>query len=192
MKLMKKLTHLSEYLYGIVLQFYPKRYRQEFGKEMQYVYSETLKDAVDDKGTPGIINFWFITALDALKSLIKEHIENVKGGVAMKKSNDIVMNDKVFLWIGAGTVLLLLIPAFLMYFQVALLDPGSGYEVINWGMEDFIAMGILLFGAGSSFIFLARRIKKNRLLIALGVLIALILVWAELAVGIFGTPFAGS
>ncbi len=39
-----------------------------------------------------------------------------------------------------------------------------------------------------------RKINKvgTRVWVILGILIVLFLVWAELAVGIFGTPFAGS
>ncbi len=63
-----------------------------------------------------------------------------------------------------------------------------------WTISDFIIMGALLVGAGL-LISLARRKVRNtnyRLVIMVGILIAFFLVWAELAVGIFGTPFAGS
>ncbi len=65
---------------------------------------------------------------------------------------------------------------------------------VNWKISDFIVAGILLLGAGASLEFILRKIKssKNRLILILVVLLALSLIWAELAVGIFGTPFAGS
>ena len=34
--------------------------------------------------------------------------------------------------------------------------------------------------------------KQHRIILCLAILFVLLLVWAELAVGIFGTPFAGS
>jgi hypothetical protein len=39
-----------------------------------------------------------------------------------------------------------------------------------------------------------RKVKKigHRIAICAALLVALFLIWAELAVGIFGTPFAGS
>jgi hypothetical protein len=42
--------------------------------------------------------------------------------------------------------------------------------------------------------FVLRRVKsvKNRLLICGVILLAFFLLWAELAVGVIGTPFAGS
>lgn len=65
---------------------------------------------------------------------------------------------------------------------------------VNWSASDFLVGGILLFGT-AIFIELTLRFAKGRLsrmlLCALILLIAFLL-WAELAVGIFGTPWAGS
>lgn len=64
----------------------------------------------------------------------------------------------------------------------------------NWSSSDFLIAGILLFGT-ALIIDLIRRIVKNRtykILLCVVVLFVLILTWVELAVGLFGTPFAGS
>jgi hypothetical protein len=98
------------------------------------------------------------------------------------KSKDILMQDKAFLFVAAATAVLLSVPAFLMLLQIGILDPGDGYELLNWGPEDFLVMGILIFATGSAFVLGARRIKKNRALLALGLLMAFFLVWIELAV----------
>lgn len=65
---------------------------------------------------------------------------------------------------------------------------------VKWDAVDFLVMGILLLGTGLSMEFVIRKVKSLQMRIILSsiVLIALMLVWAELAVGIFGTPFAGS
>lgn len=65
---------------------------------------------------------------------------------------------------------------------------------VNWGMEDFVAAGILLFGTGLACEVILRTVKtkQNRIVFCVVFLIALALIWVELAVGIFGTPFAGS
>lgn len=65
---------------------------------------------------------------------------------------------------------------------------------VNWTLSDFLVAAVLLFGTGLTCEFVLRRVKKtsSRLLIVGVILLALFLVWAELAVGIFGTPFAGS
>jgi hypothetical protein len=102
------------------------------------------------------------------------------------KNSDLIRDNKVFVWVAIGTLLVLLVPFALMTLKIPLLDPGSGYEVLNWSLTDFFILGVLLFGTGSTFIFVARRIdKKYR--IVLGVLLSAILLWfwAELAVGIF-------
>ncbi len=65
---------------------------------------------------------------------------------------------------------------------------------VDWSGSDFIIGGILLFGTAGVIDLVLRNVKtaKNRIIFSLLVLAVLFLVWAELAVGVFGTPFAGS
>ncbi len=65
---------------------------------------------------------------------------------------------------------------------------------VKWELFDFIIAGILLFGTGLTCELVIRNVRnfQNRVLICAGILLALFLIWAELAVGVFGTPFAGS
>lgn len=79
---------------------------------------------------------------------------------------------------------LLLVPLVAMQFT----------KEVNWTLSDFIVAGVLLFGTGGLIELAIRKINKvgTRVWVILGILIILFLVWAELAVGIFGTPFAGS
>jgi hypothetical protein len=65
---------------------------------------------------------------------------------------------------------------------------------VNWTVPDFVVAASLLFGAGFLIEFVIRKVQQSnhRVAIALGVLVFLILFWMELAVGIFGTPLAGS
>lgn len=63
-----------------------------------------------------------------------------------------------------------------------------------WNGFDFLVAGILLFLGGTGITLILTKVEKPQyriLWIAL-VLLILFLVWAELAVGIFGTPFSGS
>jgi hypothetical protein len=80
--------------------------------------------------------------------------------------------------------LLLFIPFIAMQFT----------DEVDWGLPDFIIMGTLLLGTGLTCEFVLRRIKKTSYRVAIvgAILIAFFLIWAELAVGIFGTSFAGS
>lgn len=65
---------------------------------------------------------------------------------------------------------------------------------VDWKLFDFIIMGTLLTITGLAIELVTQKVKSNtwRILICLAILIILLLIWAELAVGIFGTPFAGS
>ena len=67
-------------------------------------------------------------------------------------------------------------------------------DEINWSLFDFIIMGFLLLTLSIGINFVIKRVKnlKNRFLY-IGILVLIVmLIWAELAVGIFGTPFAGN
>ena len=63
----------------------------------------------------------------------------------------------------------------------------------NWSLVDFIIMGVLIFSCLFFTDFIRKKFSgiKEKLAIII-VVIVFILLWAELAVGIFGSPFAGS
>ena len=65
---------------------------------------------------------------------------------------------------------------------------------VNWTLSDFLIMGILLFATVFTIDFVLKKVKtfKSRLILVFGILALLILIWAEMAVGIFGSPIAGS
>ncbi len=65
---------------------------------------------------------------------------------------------------------------------------------VQWKTFDFLIAGILLLATGLTLEFMLRKIKtfKYRVLLGIVLMVLLILIWSELAVGIFGTPFAGS
>jgi uncharacterized membrane protein AbrB (regulator of aidB expression) len=67
-------------------------------------------------------------------------------------------------------------------------------EEFNWSPFDFIIMGVLILSVSIGINFTLNKTKnlKNRI-IYIGILgLLFLLIWAELAVGIFGTPFAGN
>ena len=79
---------------------------------------------------------------------------------------------------------LLLIPFIAMQFN---------NEVV-WTASDFVIMGILLLltGLAINMAFVKVSARRNRYILSAIILFVFLLIWAELAVGIFGTPFAGS
>jgi len=67
-------------------------------------------------------------------------------------------------------------------------------DEINWSPFDFIIMGSLLIFLSVGINFVSNRVKilKNRVLYIRILVMIFMLIWAELAVGIFGTPLAVS
>ena len=65
---------------------------------------------------------------------------------------------------------------------------------VNWSFFDFIVMGILILSMSFGIKHVVTTIKNTnyRILIIGMILLVFILIWVELAVGIFDTPFAGS
>ena len=94
------------------------------------------------------------------------------------------MKNKRFIGIVITVAFLLLIPLIAMQFT----------DEVDWNVFDFVVAGILLLGTGSIIELVLRKVTKMEYRIAIcgAILLALFLVWAELAVGVFGTPFAGS
>lgn len=84
----------------------------------------------------------------------------------------------------AVVAFLLLIPFVAMQFT----------QEVNWTMSDFVIAGFLLLGTGLACELVLRKVRslKQRLILCGVILLALALVWVELAVGLFGTPFAGN
>lgn len=82
------------------------------------------------------------------------------------------------------TAAILLLPFLAMQF---------GTEV-SWSTFDFVVAGVLLAGTGLAYVLSTMKMRSSRSRLAIGAVlaVALLLVWAELAVGIIGTPFAGS
>ncbi|NCQ18979.1 MAG: hypothetical protein GW805_11710 [Ignavibacteria bacterium] len=93
------------------------------------------------------------------------------------------MKNKRLLIILTIVTLLLLIPLIVMQFT----------DEVNWTLADFIVAGVLLLGTGLLCELVVRKVTKIEYRIALCIVIlgAFLLIWAELAVGIFGTPFSG-
>ena len=95
-----------------------------------------------------------------------------------------VTQNKRLYGIVLAVQLLLLIPLIAMQLT----------EEVNWTLVDFVVAGVLLLGTGLLCELIMRKINKfeYRIVLCLAILAGLFLIWAELAVGIFGTPFAGS
>jgi uncharacterized membrane protein len=94
------------------------------------------------------------------------------------------MPNKRFTIILVTIAILLTIPFIAMQFT----------NEVNWSAFDFGVAAVLLLGTGLTIELVFQKVKtpKNRFILLAAILFILFLIWAELAVGIFGTPFAGS
>lgn len=95
-----------------------------------------------------------------------------------------IIQNKRLIAIVLTVALLLLVPLIAMQFT----------NEVSWSPFDFVVAGVLLLGTGLLCELVLRKVRtvKYRLILCGVILLALLLIWAELAVGIFGTPFAGS
>jgi len=98
-------------------------------------------------------------------------------------SSIMTVQNKRLMLILAAVPTILLIPLIAMQFS----------NGVDWKILDFVIMGILLLGTGLLCELVLRKVKstKGRIILCGAVLFSFLLIWAELAVGIFGTPFAG-
>jgi len=66
-------------------------------------------------------------------------------------------------------------------------------DEVKWSLFDFIIMGAMLSITGLVGELILKKVKKSkhRLILYITIVMIFFLIWAELAVGIFGTPFAG-
>ena len=89
------------------------------------------------------------------------------------------MMNRNIIYIALGTGALLLIPLL-----------GNW----PWTLSDFVIMGTFIFGTGLVYEFVTRKLDTPRQKLTAGIVILFmfLLIWGELAVGIFGTPFAGN
>jgi hypothetical protein len=86
----------------------------------------------------------------------------------------------ILLAIAAG---ILLIPLAAMQFT----------EEVNWTPSDFMVFGTLVLGTGLmiGLVIGKIRLKKYRILLIMALVILFMLTWAELGVGLFGSPISG-
>lgn len=88
-----------------------------------------------------------------------------------------------FMWGGLAVVLAL--PALAMF---------VGAEGVEWTAPDFLAVGGLMALLGSAIEMAVRFLRSwpRRFAAIIGAVVVFMAIWVELAVGVFGTPFAGS
>lgn len=94
------------------------------------------------------------------------------------------MQNKRRVIIVVTTSILLLVPLIAMQFT----------SEVNWTLFDFVLAGTLLLVTGLLCELVLRKVCKTKYHIAIcaALLLLVLLIWAELAVGIFGSPISGT
>ncbi|HKL33968.1 MAG TPA: hypothetical protein VJ919_15610 [Tangfeifania sp.] len=89
---------------------------------------------------------------------------------------------------------LVIIPSVVMFPLLVPLIAMQFTSEVNWTLFDFIVAAFLLFIAAMAVGLIIRKVKDKtyRIIFSAVVLALFLLIWAEIAVGIFGTPFAGT
>lgn len=92
--------------------------------------------------------------------------------------------SRQIMFVLAGAALVLMVPLVAMQFT----------SEVDWDIFDFAVMGTLLVVTGMLYVAGSRVVKtrQQRIIVAVVVAGLFLATWVELAVGIFGSPFAGS
>lgn len=100
----------------------------------------------------------------------------------LKRAFFIMKNNRLSIIVSIVS-LLLLIPLIAMQFT----------DEVKWNLFDFVVAAVLLLSTGLAIDFVIRKVKSNkyRITLSLTIFAILFLIWAELAVGIFGTALSG-
>tara|TARA_R110002012_G_scaffold221001_1_gene392609 strand:+ start:664 stop:954 length:291 start_codon:yes stop_codon:yes gene_type:complete len=95
-----------------------------------------------------------------------------------------IKKNKRLLIIISAITLLLLLPFVSMQFS----------DQVNWSIFDFLIAGLLFYGTGFLLELIFRKVttRKRRTILIICLFLVALLIWIELAVGIFGSPIAGS
>ncbi len=89
--------------------------------------------------------------------------------------NEVTPLANGFYRVAVLTLFILLIPLIAMQFT----------DDVNWGIGDFIIMGVILLSLGNLFILVSRKFPHKKTLLAVVFVIIFLAIWVELAVGIF-------
>lgn len=104
----------------------------------------------------------------------------VPSDLEMKTIRHVRHKIRLQIWyIAFATAIILSIPLIAMQYT----------KEVNWGLLDFIVMGILLFSTGIAYVLIIRASESfiYRIAVGVAVLAVLLLIWMNLAVGIIGS-----
>jgi hypothetical protein len=153
-------------LYERVLRLYPATYQQHYAEGMAQTFSDVLREHdADDLAICALGMF-----IDTLAGIVRENMSQV-----IQKTKETAMQNRNIVYIALATLLILAIPLVAMQFT----------SEVQWTALDFGIVAFLLLGTGLAYEFTARRLRdgRQRVLLGVGVLGALLVAWGCLGVG---------
>jgi hypothetical protein len=156
--------------YAGLIHLYPRSFRERFGEPMAQTFTDLCRERTD--ANAGLHAFALATLAETI------------GGIITENTRQLMQINIVLRWV-LITVAVLAVPALLMAFDIAILDPGSGTEGVNWGPMDFATIGVLVLGAGLLYEYASSRggSAAHKAAVGIAVLAGLGLIWVNLAVG---------
>ena len=156
--------------HGRLLRLYPRPFRERFAEPMTQTFTDLARERTEAKRS--LIGFTAGTFAETSGQILKENMTQL-------------MQTKNYLRWVVVTAVVLAIPALAMAFNLAIPDPGSGSDGVNWGPMDFALIGVLVLGAGFLFEYASSRsgTVAHKAAVGIAVLAGLGLIWVNLAVG---------
>lgn len=152
--------------YAKLLRLYSRPYYECFGEGMEQTFNDLLRERRDaERGLFGLILWVFI---------------ETSAGILRENITVMITQNKNIIRVALATALILLVPLVAMQFT----------DEVVWTLADFVVIGALLFGTGLTYELITRKMENTTHRVVLGIVLlgALLLVWADLAVGIFNIP----
>ncbi|MGH2444710.1 MAG: hypothetical protein ACRDGD_01520 [Candidatus Limnocylindria bacterium] len=156
--------------YARLLRFYPRPFRERFAEPMAQTFTDLCRERTD--ANQGLLGFALGTFAETTAQILRENMTQL-------------MQTKNYLRWVLVTAAVLAVPALAMAFNLAIPDPGSGTEGVNWGPMDFAIIGVLVLGSGLLFEYASSRggSVAQRAAVGIAILAGLGLIWVNLAVG---------
>ncbi|HET9879390.1 MAG TPA: hypothetical protein VFQ81_08820 [Candidatus Limnocylindria bacterium] len=159
--------------YVRLLRLYPRPFRERFAEPMAQTFTDLCRHRTD--ASRGLHVFALGTFAETFAAAIRENM------------TQLMQTRTVIRWI-LITAAVLAVPALAMAAKLAIPDPGSGTDGVNWGPMDFAIIGVLVFASGLLFEYVSTRARnvQHRAAAAIAVAAGLLLIWVNLAVGMIG------
>ncbi len=156
--------------YARLLRLYPRPFRERFGEPMAQTFTDLCRERTD--ANRDLLGFALGTFAETSSHILRENM------------TQLMQTKNYFRWV-LVTAAVLAVPALAMAFNLAIPDPGSGTDGVNWGPMDFAIIGILVLGAGVLYEYASTRAGTvaHRAAVGIAVAAGLFLIWVNLAVG---------